>query len=134
MARRRVNMLEGNETLSNETPEVQEKLLEEIIEPDNNQDNKDEQVSTKNNELNNLPSDVKDVIMDEPVDSADIIKPGDRVKIDKHVSTDTIGRRIHAGVKNYVYTVRSIRPDGIACVECLTHVFNVKLVNLIKIN
>ena len=134
MAKRRINILESNETLSNETPEVQEKLLEEIIEPDNNQDNKDLPVSNENDEMNNLPSDVKDVIMDEPVDSADIIQPGDRVKIDKHVSTDTIGRRIHAGVKNYVYTVRSVRPDGIACVECLTHVFNVKIANLIKID
>ena len=131
MAKRRINILESNETLSNETPEVQEKLLEEIIEPDNNQDNKDLPVSNENDEMNNLSNDTEKNNIEEHVDE---IKPGDRVKISKNVSTDTIGRRIHAGVKNYVYTVRSVRPDGIACVECLTHVFNVKIANLIKID
>lgn len=131
MAKRRINILEDNGELLNETPDVQEKLSDEIIEPDNNQDNEDLPVSNENDEMNNLSNDTEKNNIEEHIDE---IKPGDRVKISKNVSTDTIGRRIHAGVKNYVYTVRSVRPDGIACVECLTHVFNVKIANLIKID
>ena len=28
----------------------------------------------------------------------------------------------------------NVRPDGVACIECLTHVFNVKLADLEKVN
>ena len=52
MARRRT--LDVDETLSQETPEVQEELLNEIINPDDNQDNEVEPGENKENEMNNL--------------------------------------------------------------------------------
>lgn len=122
MARRRVNLLEDNENLEN---------LEPVI----NQDNEDRPGSNENEQIDNLSIEQADEQQDEP--SKDIetetvtLQIGDRVKIKPGVGNDTLGRRIHAGVQNYVYTIRSIRPDGVACIECLTHVFNVELTDLI---
>ena len=52
MGRRRT--LDVDETLSQETPEVQEELLNEIINPDDNKDNEVEPGENKENEMNNL--------------------------------------------------------------------------------
>lgn len=124
MARRRVNMLEDNENLSNEN-----------IETNINQENEDKPVSNENENMNNLSIEEKEEKQEEPKEDVKIetvtLKPGDKVKIKEDVGNDTLGRRIHPGVQKYVYTVRSIRPDGVACVECLTHVFNVDLQDLI---
>lgn len=128
MARGKRGVDKLNETLSTENQEIQEELLKDLVD---NQENKDEPVSNENNEMNNLSNEpVKDNV-EEPGKTD--IKSGDRVKIHGNTTTDTMGRRIHNGLRNYIYTVRSVRPDGIACVECLTHVFNVKLADLIKI-
>lgn len=124
MARRRVNMLEDNENLSNEN-----------IETNINQENEDKPVLNENENMNNLSIEEKEEKQEEPKEDVKIetvtLKPGDKVKIKENVGNDTLGRRIHPGVQKYVYTVRSIRPDGVACVECLTHVFNVDLQDLI---
>lgn len=124
MARRRVNMLEDNENLSNEN-----------IETNINQENEDKPVLNKNENMNNLSIEEKEEKQEEPKEDVKIetvtLKPGDKVKIKENVGNDTLGRRIHPGVQKYVYTIRSIRPDGVACVECLTHVFNVDLQDLI---
>ena len=129
MARRKRG-LELDETLSQENPEVQNELLKDLI--DNNQDNEDNTGSNENNELNNLSNELVEENKEEPVETD--FKSGDRVKVKRDVNTDTMGRRIHNGLKNYLYTIRSIRTDGIACIECLTHVFHVKLTDLEKIS
>ena len=124
MAKRRVNMLEDNEKLSNEN-----------IETNINQENEDKPVSNEQENMNNLSIEEKEEKHEEPKEDVKIetvtLKPGDKVKIKEGVGNDTLGRRIHPGVQKYVYTIRSIRPDGVACVECLTHVFNVNLQDLI---
>lgn len=124
MARRRVNMLEDNENLSNEN-----------IETNINQENEDKPVSNEQENMNNLSIEEKEERQEEPKEDIKTetvtLKPGDKVKIKEDVGNDTLGRRIHPGVQKYVYTVRSIRPDGVVCVECLTHVFNVDLQDLI---
>lgn len=128
MGRSRKGVEKLNETLSMESPEVQEELLKDLVD---NQENQDEPVLNENNELNNLSNEEENDNMEQPVPS-DIVA-GDRVKVRKGVNTDCMGRRIHAGLQNYTYNVRSVRPDGIACIECLTHIFNVKLTDLEKI-
>lgn len=62
------------------------------------------------------------------------IKIGSKVKIKPTVGHDTIGRRIHNGIKNYVYTVKVARPDGYCTIECLTYVFTLssKDLDLVK--
>lgn len=93
-----------NETLSQETPEVQEKVLEDL-----------------------LGNQVKEVFVEEPVPvepvEEDVLKSGDRVKIKPGVGSDIVGRRIHNGIKNYLYTVKNVRDDGYVNIECLTYVF-----------
>ena len=128
MARRKKG-LELNETLSTEKSEIQEELLKDLVD---NEDNEDKPGLNENTELNNLSNELVENNVEEPKNTP--IQVGDKVKVNGSTNTDTMGRRIHAGLKNYTYSVRSIRPDGIACIECLTHVFNVKLVDLDKIN
>lgn len=137
MAKRRVNMLEDNEALSQETPKVQEALLDELV----NQEEPVKQTETFENEENNSSDEVKNVIMDEPVDEVntpvlqvkEMFKIGDRVKILPDVSNDMLGRRIHNGVKNYVYKIHNIRDDGYCTITCLTHCFTLKLSQLQKV-
>ena len=125
MAKRRLNILEGNLGDVSKEPE-------EVVNMEENAEN------TEN--IENVSSEIKEIYMDEPVEIEDIpaentkgiINVGDRVKIN-NIGMDTVGRRIHLGVKNYVYTVKNVRPDGIACIECLTHIFNVKVSDLIKL-
>ena len=122
MGRRRT--LDVDETLSQETPEVQEELLNEIINPDDNQDNEVEPGENKENEMNNLSIEEE---------SNTEIKPGDYVKINEDVKFDIVGRRIHAGIRNYNYRVLSVRIDGMLIIECLTHCFTVKPTDVYKI-
>ena len=122
MGRRRT--LDVDETLSQETPEVQEELLNEIINPDDNQDNEVEPGENKENEMNNLSIEEE---------SNTEIKPGDYVKIKEDVKFDVVGRRIHAGIRNYNYRVLSVRIDGMIIIECLTHCFTVKPTDVYKI-
>ena len=122
MGRRRT--LDVDETLSQETPEVQEELLNEIINPEDNQDNEVEQCENKENEMNNLSIEEE---------SNTEIKPGDYVKINEDVKFDIVGRRIHAGIRNYNYRVLSVRIDGMIIIECLTHCFTVKPTDVYKI-
>lgn len=122
MGRRRT--LDVDETLSQETPEVQEELLNEIINPDDNQDNEVEPGENNENEMNNLSIEEE---------SNPEIKPGDYVKINDDVKFDVVGRRIHAGIRNYNYRVLSVRIDGMLIIECLTHCFTVKPTDVYKI-
>lgn len=122
MARRRT--LDVDETLSQETPEVQEELLNEIINPDDNQDNEVEPGENNENEMNNLSIEEE---------SNPEIKPGDYVKLNDDVKFDVVGRRIHAGIRNYNYRVLSVRIDGMLIIECLTHCFTVKPTDVYKI-
>ena len=130
MARRKKGLDNLDETLSMETPEVQNELLKDLI--NDNQDNEDNPGSNDNNELNNSSNENTENNMEEPVKTE--FKIGDKVKVKNGTNTDVMGRRIHAGLQKYTYTIRNVRDDGIACIECLTHVFNVKLANLEKIN
>ena len=122
MGRRRT--LDVDETLSQETPEVQEELLNEIINPEDNQDNEVEPGENNENEMNNLSIEEE---------SNTEIKPGDYVKINEYVKFDIVGRRIHAGIRNYNYRVLSVRIDGMIIIECLTHCFTVKPTDVYKI-
>ena len=122
MGRRRT--LDVDETLSQETPEVQEELLNEIINPEDNQDNEVEPGENNENEMNNLSIEEE---------SNPEIKPGDYVKINEDVKFDIVGRRIHAGIRNYNYRVLSVRIDGVVIIECLTHCFTVKPTDVYKI-
>lgn len=122
MGRRRT--LDVDETLSQETPEVQEELLNEIINPEDNQDNEVEPGENNENEMNNLSIEEE---------SNPEIKPGDYVKLNEDVKFDVVGRRIHAGIRNYNYRVLSVRIDGMLIIECLTHCFTVKPTDVYKI-
>lgn len=112
---RRANIL-PDETLSQEKPKVQEKLLDEIIKADDNQDNQDKNVENITNDIDNLSNDKKIDIK---------IKPGDTVKLNDDVKFDALGRRIHNGLRNYVYRVLSVRVDDMLVIECLTHCFTI---------
>ena len=122
MGRRRT--LDVDETLSQETPEVQEELLNEIINPEDNQDNEVEPGENNENEMNNLSIEEE---------SNPEIKPGDYVKLNDDVRFDVVGRRIHTGIRNYNYRVLSVRIDGMLIIECLTHCFTVKPTDVYKI-
>lgn len=118
----------GIDNLNEQKPVENPEIKDELLNTNNNQDNEDNPGLNENNELNNLSNEQKEENVEEPgkID----FTSGDKVKVKKGVNTDTMGRRIHAGLQNYTYTIRSIRPDGIACIECLTHVFNMKLSDL----
>lgn len=125
MGRRRNNFVPPvEETLSQETPEVQEELLNEIINPEDTQENEDKPVSNEAEELNNLSN--KETEIPE-------IKPGDHVKLHNDIKFDLLGRRIHAGIRNYNYRVLSIRVDGMLVIECLTHCFTVQPTDVDKV-
>ena len=132
MARGKKGVDNLNETLSTEKPEVQNELLKDLINENNNEENQDNPGSNENNELNKLSNEPAEENVEKTVNTD--FKSGDRVKVNKNTNTGIMGRRIHAGLKNYTYKIRSVRPDGVACIECLTHVFNVKLADLEKVN
>lgn len=122
MGRRKT--LDVNETLSQEQPKVQEELLEEIINPEENQENQVEPGEEQKEEINNLSIEEE---------SNPEIKPGDHVKLHSDVKFDLLGRRIHAGIRNYNYRVLSVRVDGMLVIECLTHCFTVQPTDVDKI-
>lgn len=122
MGRRKT--LDVNETLSQETPEVQEELLEEIINPEDNQENQVEPGEEQKEEMNNLS------IEEEKVEN---FEPGEIVRLKPDVKFDLLGRRIHAGLKGYNYRILSVRVDGMLVIECLTHCFTVQPTDVDKI-
>lgn len=122
--RKTLDVNEVNETLSQEKPDVQEELLEEIIKPEENQENEVEPGEEQKEEMNNLSIEEE---------NSPEIKPGDRVKLHQDVKFDLLGRRIHAGIRNYNYRVLSVRIDGMLVIECLTHCFTVKPSDVDKI-
>lgn len=114
MARRRTSIIK-DETLSQETPEVQEKVLDELLEePKKDVENKEINISNKKQ---------KDNVV-EPRDN--VFNINDKVKINSNIENDIMGRRIHNGLKNYTYRVLSVRIDGMLIVECLTHCFTLR--------
>lgn len=122
MGRRKT--LDVNETLSQETPKVQEELLEEIINPEDNQENQVEPGKEQKEEMNNLS------IEEEKVEN---FEPGEIVRLKPDVKFDLLGRRIHAGLKGYNYRILSVRVDGMLVIECLTHCFTVQPTDVDKI-
>lgn len=116
MGRRRGNFVPEQtetktETLSQEKPKVQEKLIGELI----------------NNTKQKNTVDIKKV---EPKKVE--LNVGDNVKLNPDVKFDVQGRRIHNGLRNYNYRILSIRVDGMLIIECLTHCFTVKPDDVIK--
>ena len=122
MARKRINLLDEE---SLETPK-----------------NENEETSTNEN------PEVSSVIMDEPVTTEEVnehieetkkaeevinLKIGDRVRIKEGIGNDMLGRRIHNGIRNYLYKIINIRNDGYCTITCLTHTFTLKLSQLEKI-
>lgn len=122
MGRRKT--LDVNETLSQENNKVQEELLEEIINPEDNQENQVEPGEEQKEEMNNLS------IEEEKVEN---FEPGEIVRLKPDVKFDLLGRRIHAGLKGYNYRILSVRVDGMLVIECLTHCFTVQPTDVDKI-
>lgn len=111
MGRRRGNFVpEHNETLSQEKPKVQEKLIDELI----------------NNTKQKTTVDIKKVEPKKVEPKKVEFNVGDNVKLKSDVKFDVQGRRIHNGLRNYNYRILSIRVDGMLIIECLTHCFTVK--------
>lgn len=102
-----------NEEVQNEEKldEVQNDLHNDIQEP------------KENNQVNPGDKETKQ----------EIINIGSRVKVKPELSNDILGRRVHAGLKNYVYTVINIRPDGYLIIKCLTYQFTVKKSDVIPL-
>lgn len=116
MSRRR------NENLSNEPKEIQNVVLNESV----NNDVKSEE-TLEDNKINNInedkkEQDVKPELSEVQTEVPEIIV-GSRVKINKEIGHDMLGRRIHNGIKNYVYTVKAVRPDNYCTIECLAYQF-----------
>lgn len=59
------------------------------------------------------------------------LKVGDRVKVNEEIDSDILGRRIHNGIKNYLYTVKNVREDGYVTIECLTYIFTLPVKDLV---
>ena len=110
MARRKKVEENNNTNIPEEnTPEVNSETTATITEPTENQEPQENSVDE--NEIT-----VKS-----------------RVKIKSGVENDMLGRRIHNGIKNYVYTVLAVRNDGYCTIECLTYVFTLSKDNLILV-
>lgn len=112
MSRRR------NENLSNESEEIQNAVLDELV----NNDVKSEE-TLEDNKINNInenekEQEVKPELNEVQTEVPEIIV-GSRVKINNEIGHDMLGKRIHNGVKNYVYTVKAVRPDDYCTIECL---------------
>lgn len=74
-------------------------------------------------ETNSEPSQVEEIT----------IEIGSKVKIRPDIPNDIMGRRIHNGIKNYVYTVLAVRTDKYCTIECLTYVFTLHQKDLILV-
>ena len=122
MGRRRNNIL-SEETLSQENNQVQDKLLENLLE--DNQENEVNPGSNKIEDMNNLSNKKQEKPKKEPRKEK-VFKVGDYVKLNKDIKFDLLGRRIHPGLRNYNYRILSIRVDGMLIIECLTHCFTVQ--------
>jgi hypothetical protein len=148
MARRKKTDID-NETLSKETEQVQEAVLKDLVSEEDTPRKKDIPDAD-----NSVGAEVKTLIVEEPVDLNKVkaeaekaeaerrkaleverkeIRVGDRVKIKPNVETDTLGRRIHNGIRNYTYNVLAVRPDGFISIECLTYAFLVRKDQVSKI-
>ena len=115
--------LNSNETIENEndiTNNETENVSEETVETTKTSDEATEELKEK----------VEPLV--EAYDDTNEIKVGDKVKVDKLLSSDIVGRRIHNGLKNYNYTVKVVRPDGVVHIECMTYEFDVHKNNLTK--
>lgn len=143
MARKKKTAID-NETLSKETEQVQEAVLKDLMSEDAiNEITPEKAIEAIDEGVEAL----SEPIVEEPVDLNEVkaeaeraeaerrkaleaerkeIKVGDRVKIKPNVETDTLGRRIHNGIRNYTYNVLAVRPDGFISIECLTYAFLVR--------
>lgn len=122
MGRRRNNIL-NEETLSKESNDVQDKLLEDLME--DNGENDVNPGSNKVEDMNNLLNKKTKETKEKPRKEK-IFRVGDYVKLNKDIKFDLLGRRIHPGLRNYKYRILSIRVDGMLIIECLTHCFTVQ--------
>jgi len=111
--------LSNPETLSQETTKVQKGLLKDLVEKTTVTDSEPITVDMSPEEL---PQGVQNMHV-EVEEQKEELKVGDRVKINPNIGNDIVGRRIHNGIKNYLYTVKNIRDDGYVTIECLTYVF-----------
>lgn len=109
-----------NETLSQETPEVQEAVLKDLVGETTVTDSEPVTVDMSKEEL---PKEIQNMHVEVKEEKDEGLKVGDRVKIKPEVGNDIVGRRIHNGIKNYLYTVKNVRDDGYVTIECLTYIF-----------
>lgn len=149
MARKKKTAID-NETLSKETEKVQEAVLKDLMHEDAVNEIAPKDTPTEKDipdADNSVGAEVETLIVEEPVDlnevkaeaeraemerkkaekaKKDQLKVGDIVKLKPNVETDTLGRRIHNGIRNYTYRVLAVRPDGFISIECLTYAFLVR--------
>lgn len=115
----------NNENLSKEKPEVQEALLKDLANEDSiNKISEEVEKPIEGAETKRKKAAEEIKIKEAP--KKDELKVGDKVKIKSNVETDTLGRRIHNGIRNYTYRVLAVRPDGFISIECLTYAFLVR--------
>lgn len=135
MGKRRTNLVPdeisaepSSETLSQETPEVMDALLGELVndiqKPVENEENS-ENMSDEDENREDLKSNEYNIISK--------FEPGDRVKLKKDIKFDILGHRIHNGIHNYTYTVRLQRDDGMVVIECLTIILTMKPEDIEKV-
>ena len=96
------------ENLSNETPEVQEELLKDLVEEPKEEESKEE-----------VTAGLSQIVPD----SEKKFEKGAKCKIHKDVSNDIVGRKIMESVKNYTYTIMAARSDGHCTINCLAYTF-----------
>jgi len=146
MARKKKTDID-NETLSKETEKVQEAVLKDLMHEDAVNEIAPKDTPTEkdiSDADNSVGAEIETLIVEEPVDLNEVkaeaeraemerkkaeknqLKVGDIVKLKPNVETDTLGRRIHNGIRNYTYRVLAVRPDGFVSIECLTYAFLVR--------
>ena len=129
MARRKKTTTD-NETLSKETE--QETVFKDLMSEDAINDITPEKAIDKGVkevvDLNEVKAEAERAEAERKALEAERkeIRVGDKVKIKPNVETDTLGRRIHNGIRNYTYNVLTVRPDGFISIECLTYAFLVR--------
>ena len=129
MARRKKTTTD-NETLSKETE--QETVFKDLMSEDAINEITPEKATDKDVEevvdLNEVKAGAERAEAERKALEAERkeIRVGDKVKIKPNVETDTLGRRIHNGIRNYTYNVLTVRPDGFISIECLTYAFLVR--------
>ena len=90
-------------------------------------ENKQEEISEEK-VINNIST------VDDKKEENDVkLQVGDKVKLLPDIDMDVVGARINKALRNYIYTVKVIRPDNYVVINCLTITFTVHINDIVKI-